>query len=183
MKAKRSYREKTDSELVAAVRAGDKRAFDALFLRWYPQVHRFLRVLVKENALAEDLAQSVFVKVWLHREQLDPAKSLKNYLFVLSRNGAMDIFKSKRHLVEESLERPTEEVSPDRTDYRTEYVEANIRVLRAVEKMPQQRRTVFVMSRYQQFSAEEIAQLLGISVRTVEKHLELALDDLRKFLT
>ena len=173
----------TDSELVAAVRAGDRRAFDALFLRWYPQVHRFLRALVKEDALAEDLAQSVFVRVWLHRERLDPSKSLKNYLFVLSRNGAIDVFKSKRHLVEESVERPPEEVSPDRAEYRAEFMEANVRVLRAVEKMPPQRRAVFVMNRYQQLSAEEIAKMLGISVRTVEKHLQLALENLRNFLT
>ena len=78
MKVKESYREMTDSELVAAVRDGDGRAFDALFLRWYPQVYRFLRVLLKEDAVAEDLAQSVFVRVWLHRKRLDPAKSLKN---------------------------------------------------------------------------------------------------------
>lgn len=180
---KESYREMTDSELVAAVRDGDGRAFDALFLRWYPQVYRFLRVLLKEDAVAEDLAQSVFVRVWLHRKRLDPAKSLKNYLFVLSRNGAMDVFKSKRYLVEESLERPPEEVSPDHTEYRTEFAETSNRVLRAVEKMPPQRRAVFAMNRYHQLTAEEIAELMGISVRTVEKHLQLALDDLRKFLT
>jgi len=173
----------TDSELVAAVRADDRHAFDALFLRWYPQVHRFLTALVKEEALAEDLAQSVFLKVWLHREQLDPAKSLKNYLFVLSRNGALDVFKSKRHLMEESSGHLPEKVSPDRTEYRVEYVETNNRVLRAVEKMPPQRRAVFVMNRYQHLSSEEIASLLGISVRTVEKHLQLALDNLRNYFT
>lgn len=173
----------TDSELVAAVKAGDRRAFDALFLRWYPQVHRFLRVLVKEDALSEDLAQSVFVRVWLHRESLDPAKSLKNYLFVLSRNGAIDVFKSKRHLVEQSLERTPETLSPDCTDHRTELIETNLRVLQAVEKMPPQRRAVFVMNRYQQLSTEEIAAMLGISVRTVEKHLQLALENLRNFLS
>lgn len=172
----------TDGELVAAVKAGDRRAFDAIFLRWYPQVHRFLRALLKEDALAEDITQSVFVRVWLHRERLDPAKSLKNYLFVLSRNGAMDVFKSKRHLVEESVDCPPEEVSPDRAEHRVEYMETNMRVLQAVEKMPPQRRAVFVMNRYQHLSAEEIAALMGISVRTVEKHLQLALNNLRIFL-
>ena len=73
MKIKDTYREKTDSELVAAVRGGDARAFDAVFLRWYPQVQRFILALVKEGPLAEDLAQSVFMKVWQNRERLDPA--------------------------------------------------------------------------------------------------------------
>ena len=53
------YKALSDSELIAAVKAGDERAFDALFLRWYPQVRKFLLILVKNKALAEDLAQTV----------------------------------------------------------------------------------------------------------------------------
>ena len=90
------YKAFSDSELIAAVKAGDERAFDALFLRWYPQVRKFLLILVKNKALAEDLAQTVFMKVWLYRDRLDPAKSLKNYLLVLSKNSALDVFKSER---------------------------------------------------------------------------------------
>ena len=86
------YRKMSDGELTAAVREGDDRAFNALFLRWYPQVAKFLTLLVKNPEQAEDLAQGVFMKVWLYRDRLDPSKSLKNYLFVLARNAALDVF-------------------------------------------------------------------------------------------
>ena len=183
MTKKETYREKTDAELVAAVRDGDARAFDALFLRWYPQVRKFLLTLVKVEALAEDLAQMVFMKVWLYRDRLDPAKSLKNYLLVLSRNGALDVFKSKRNLMMTDLAAPPEKTAPDHTEHQAEYAEAHSRILRAVEQMPAQRREVFRMSRFRQLSSEEIAAELGLSVRTVEKHLQLALKDLRKYLS
>lgn len=172
----------TDSELVAAVHGGDTLAFNAVFLRWYPQVQKFLLTLVKEAALAEDLAQSVFIKVWLNRERLDPTKSLKNYLLVLSRNSALDVFKSKRNLVMADLATPPEKPSSDHTEFMAEVSEAQSRILHAVEQMPPQRKSVFVMSRFQHLSSEEIAEILGLSVRTVEKHLQLALENIRNFL-
>lgn len=103
------YSQKTDSELVAAVRSGDDLAFNALFLRWYSRVEQFLLKLVREPALAEDLTQGVFMKVWLYRDRLEPSRSLGNYLFVLARNAALDVFKSKRHLVMADISTPPPE--------------------------------------------------------------------------
>lgn len=176
------YQALSDAELTAAVRSGDDRAYDAVFLRWYPQVHRFLLTLVKENTLAEDLAQSVFMKLWLFRARLNPAQSLKNYLMVLARNAALDFFRSKYHSMQADMATPPERTAPERTEQKAELTEVNIRIRQAVEEMPAQRREVFKMSRVQQLSSEEIAEKLGLSVRTVEKHLQLALKDLRKFL-
>ena len=177
------YKALSDSELIAAVKDGDERAFDALFLRWYPQVRKFLMILVKNKALAEDLAQTVFMKVWLYRDRLDPAKSLKNYLLVLSKNGALDVFKSKRFLTTDVKDAPIEKAGGDRTEYRMEYSEAYSRIVRAVEEMPDQRKQIFKMSRFQSMPNDRIASELGLSVRTVEKHIQLALKDIRKYLS
>ena len=182
MKKKDAYRESSDSELVAAVKEGDELAFDALFLRWHPQVRKFLTLLLQDPVLAEDLAQAVFIKVWIYRDRLDPAKSLKNYLFVLSKNGALDVFKSKRLLLADTNAAAVEQEGGDRTEYRTEFAESYSRILRAVEEMPDQRKQIFKMSRFQSMPNDRIATELGLSVRTVEKHIQLALRDIRKFL-
>ena len=171
-----------DGELIAAVKKGDANAFDAIFRRWYPQVRKFLVTLVKEEALADDLAQSVFMKVWVYRDRLDPSKSLRNYLLVLSRNGALDVFKSKRQLMKTDLAAPPDGPALDRTEHHVEFIEAQARILRIVEQMPPQRQEIFKMSRFRQLSSEEIAAAMGLSVRTVEKHIQLALKDLRKYL-
>lgn len=179
----KAYWKMSDSELTAAVRGGDSRAFDALFLRWHPQVLQFLLSLVKEQVLAEDLTQGVFMKLWLHRDRLNPAQSLRNYLFVLARNAALDVFKSKRYLLTESVTVLPEASASERTESQAEFTETSALIRRLVESMPSQRQQVFLMSRYEQLSHEEIAQRLGLSVRTVEKHIQLALQDLRKQLS
>lgn len=173
----------SDSELTAAVREGNDRAFNAVFFRWYPQVANFLTALVKDRALAEDLAQGVFMKFWIYRENLEPSQSLKNWLFVLARNAALDIFKSKRHLMAAEASSLPDRQAPDRTEFQAEYEDMLSHIAQIVEKMPPQRRQIFEMSRHHQLSHEEIALSLGISVRTVEKHIQLALRDLRKHLS
>ena len=101
---------------------------------------------------------------------------------MLSRNSALDVFKSKRNLIMANMDTPSEKPSPDRTEDLAEFAETQSRLLQAIQQMPPQRRSVFVMSRFQHLSSEEIASNLGLSVRTVEKHLQLALDNIRKFL-
>ena len=179
------YSQKTDSELVAAVRSGDDLAFNALFLRWYSRVEQFLLKLVREPALAEDLTQGVFMKVWLYRDRLEPSRQLGNYLFVLARNAALDVFKSKRHLVMADISTPPqkENYNSERPDRQLEFTETSGRIRQIVDAMPEQRRDVFRLSRYGQLSHTEIASKLGLSVRTVEKHIQLALQDIRKNLS
>ena len=173
----------SDSELTAAVRDGNDSAFNAVFFRWYPQVANFLTTLVRDRALAEDLAQGVFMKFWIYRDNLDPSKSLKNWLFVLARNAALDVFKSKRHLMASEGAIIPDTQAPDRTEYQAEYEDTQSLIAQIVENMPPQRRQIFELSRYHQLSHEEIAVRLGLSVRTVEKHIQLALQDLRKHLS
>ena len=85
MKSKQAYNQFSDSELIAFVKKGDSRAFDAVFLRYYPQVHRFMQALVKDDTLAEDLSQMVFMKVWLYRDRLDDVHWLPADETVISR--------------------------------------------------------------------------------------------------
>ena len=148
MKSKQAYDQLSDSELIAFVKKGDGRAFDAVFLRYYPQVHRFIQALVKDDTLAEDLSQMVFMKVWLYRDRLDESLSLKNYLLVLARNSAVDVFRSKRHLLMSSTAVLPEKSAPERAEHLAEFKEARFRILKAVEEMPPQRREVFKMSRF-----------------------------------
>jgi RNA polymerase sigma-70 factor (ECF subfamily) len=175
-----TYRTMSDSELIAAVKGGDAGAFDAMFLRWYPQVRKFLLSLVQNEPMADDLAQMVFMKVWIYRSRLEPSKSLRNYLFVLARNGALDVFRSRRHLLTVDTPEPPHKPSSERSEHVAEYHDIRSSVLRAVDQMPPQRREVFRMSRFQSLSNEEIASATGLSVRTVEKHLQLAVRDLKK---
>ena len=77
----------------------------------------------------------------------------------------------------------SEQVVFEQTEQSIEYKEVNVKILRAMKNMPLKRRQIFYLSRFMAQSNEDIAEKLGISVRTVEKHIQLALQDLRKFLS
>ena len=79
-------RQQSDSSLISAVKKGDKGAYEQLFVRYYPTLLRFIHGMLKDNHMAEDIAQNIFMKLWIHREKLDSTQSLKNYLFVLAKH-------------------------------------------------------------------------------------------------
>ena len=172
----------TDGELSAKIRSGDIGAYREVFLRHYTAIYRFLCLILKDRDAAEDLAQETFLKLWIRREGLDPGKSLKSYLYTMSRNAALDYFRTHRKT---TVELPSDSALAGNlsADGMTYFRQTSEQIERAVDGMPLQRQKVFRMSRYDQLSSAEIARELGISRRTVEKHLSLALEDIRKHLS
>ena len=173
----------TDYDLVKSLKRGNTAALEKLFLRYYSIVRQFINSIIKRNDIAEDLAMEVFMKVWLFRDKMDEKKSLRNYLFVLSKNSALNYLDSvvtKRTTYVSEL--PEDSWGSQSADSDLIYNETNRQLLGIVARMPEQRQLVFRMSRYENFSNQEIADRLGLSVRTVEKHIELALRDIRSSL-
>lgn len=155
-------------------------AFESIFHRYYPMVLNFIKGMLKDDGAAEDISQNIFMKLWINRFKLDRNQSLKNYLCVMARNEALNVLRSKR--VSSTVLQPNvpELLNRENTvDDWYNFMETNAIIRRSVEAMPPQRRTIFKMSRYENMSNMEIAVRLNLSVRTVEKHIELALKDLR----
>lgn len=163
----------------------DVRAFERVFHRYYPMVLNFIKGMLKDFVMAEDVAQNIFMRLWLNRSTLHKDQSLKNYLCIMARNEVINILSSKSS---KSLTlQPTIQDSY-LMDHRSvedwlSYNETNTRIQNDIEALPPQRRAVFKMSRYEHMSNMEIAVKLNLSVRTVEKHIELALKDLRRSMS
>lgn len=173
----------TDYDLVKSLKRGNTAALEKLFLRYYSIVRQFINSIVKRNDIAEDLAMEVFMKVWLFRDRMDEKKSLRNFLFVLSKNSALNYLESVVAKRTKSVsELPEDGRISQSADSDLIYNETNRQLLGIVARMPEQRQLVFRMSRYENLSNQEIADRLGLSVRTVEKHLQLALKDIRASL-
>lgn len=157
----------------------DKDAFERLFHRYYPMVLNFVKGLVKNSAVAEDIAQNTFVKLWLNRFSLQPGQSVKNYLCVLSRNESINFLRSgKARNIPMNLQNDSCVQNPTIEEWMN-FMETSGTIRANIDALPPQRRTIFMMSRYEHMSNMEIAVRLNLSVRTVEKHIELALKDLR----
>lgn len=178
------YKKYSDGKLIESLLSGsgDVDAYELIFHKYYPMVLNFIKGMLKDNVRAEDVAQNIFMKLWLNRHSLHKDQSLKNYLCVLARNEVINILSSKasRYV---TLHAQLPDTYSDRgqdVDERLAFLETNAKLRQDIEAMPPQRRMVFKMSRYENMSNIDIAIKMNLSVRTVEKHIELALKDLRK---
>lgn len=172
----------TDSEeriLMERTAAGDRRAFRSLFDAYYPVVYGFMRSLLHTEEDASDVAQEVFIKLWLMRAALPDITSLRFYLYRMSLNQTINYIKKNRlHNGVALADIPYDQMVEEVIDMKGK--EAFIASV--VEHMPEQRRKVFIMSRFENRSNDEIASLLNIKKKTVENHLNLALKELRAAL-
>ena len=129
------------------------------------------------------MLQNVFLKIWLGRERLDENRSIENYLLVSVRNEIFDWLRLKYNQVvvhEEDVEK--EDVSAD-IEASLTWAETSDKMDAIIRKMPPQRQRIFLMSRYSNMSSKDIADSLDLSVRTVERHIYLALKDLKSIIS
>ena len=162
--------------LLRALSRGDEKAFEVLFMRYFPRVKRFISGLLQDDITAEDFAQDILL-----------IENLNAYLYRTSRNA---VYQHLRHilLVNEYGEKQQENLSRQQNEGAGN-IEENmfaeellLLIQHTVEQMPAQRKRIYEMSRKEGKNNDEIAQLLAINKRTVENHLTQALADIRKML-
>ena len=170
----------TERELVIKLKGGDKESFSLLFEQYYPLFLSFTRRLLRNDAACEDVVQNVFLRLWVHKEHLDPDASLKNYLLVSVRNEIYCYLRSSFNSKRED-EYGISELQDRKYDGHDDVFakETQERIVNIVAQMPEKRRQVIQLSRNRNMTNAQIAQDLGISVRTVEKHIQLALEEIR----
>ena len=172
-----------EEELLRQLIRGDIAGYEVLFHKYYPTFFAFIKGMTKETAVAEDIAQNIFMKVWLNREKLDAAKSIRNYLFVLAKHEIYNYFRTKSRTFTQTESKGGGNLpSRNEIEEKLDLAETAEQVETIVGKMPPQRQQIFRMSRFEHMPSREIAEQLNLSVRTVDKHLELALKELRKYL-
>lgn len=166
-----------DKEILKGVIEGDQLAYKQLFLRYYSLIYRFLVKMLSDASQAEDIAQSIFMRIWIRREKLDPEGSIRNLLYVMAKNEALNLLHRKGLVsYEEELPQMITDISADSAVICDELQDS---INRKIASMPAQRQKIFRLSRQEFLSNKEIAERLNLSVRTVEKHMELALKDIR----
>lgn len=168
--------------LVKELAQGSQKAFQALFMRYYPKVHHFVYGLAKSQEDADDITQEVFAKVWGSRNMFADVRNFGSYLFILSRNTTFNFLESQQIRVDRLSEKPFEEESNDSPDEDLIAKDLQLLIDMVVDSMPPQRKLIYQLSREVGLSNPEIAEKLQISKKTVENHLNLALKELRKLL-
>lgn len=171
----------------AAIRAGDETAFRQLFDLLYGPLLGFARSIVRDEAVAEDVVQEAFVRLWDRRERLDEEIPLRAWLFRTVRNLALN-FRRDTTTRERLLDDPAAADSAavpramSAPDAATEGSDLQGRVSVLVAELPPRQREALLLSRVEGLSHAEVAAAMGCAPRTVNNHLVAALGTLRKRL-
>ena len=171
-----------DRELLARLRAGETSAFDAIFRANYPILVRVAETMLRERAMAEEIAQDVMLELWRRRESLDVTESVRGYLLQATRNRTLNALrhraierKSEPHVIDGIGQLPP-------TDAASREGEIEVALQSAIAYLPDRCRQIFELSRADGLKYAEIATRLGISVKTVEVQMGKALRILRERL-
>lgn len=160
-----------------------KAQFEVLFNTWYSKLCSYANGYLKDLDASEEVVQEVMLKVWTSRESLMITSSVQSYLFRSVRNGCLNVLKHV-NIREEYKSFKEREDSTLQRSHEDEMIvtELEVKIRNAIDRLPMERRRVFVMSRYDGMTYNQIAEQLGISVKTVENQMGKALKFLREEL-
>lgn len=167
-----------DILLFSALKAGEKKAFDKLFRKYYPMLcaycHRFVDL---EDA--EEIVQDVMLWLWENRETLVIETSLGQYLFKMIYRRALNRIAQQdvKHRAETYFFEEMQDMLQNSDFYQVE--ELTQRINKAVAALPPSYREAFVMHRFREMSYKEIATTLNVSPKTVDYRIQQALKQLR----
>ena len=174
--------ELTDQVLVPLLLNRNEGAFETVFKRYFKDLHAYACSILKAEVYAEEMVQQVFFKLWDRNQQLQVQGSLAAYLYRSVHNECLNHLKhlKVRHVHQAYATHHAVHHAEDADPVRLEELEKRIDI--AMNRLPEQCRTIFQLSRFEELRYREIADKLGISVKTVENQMGKALRIMREEL-
>ncbi len=169
-----------DKILLIALRERKEKAFDMIFNKYFKSIYYFISLNCKSTADAEDMAQEVFVRLWESGQV--PTVSLKGYLYTIARNVVIDwTRRSINKMVFDALaeEQHATLMVESELNEKTSLENLLSIIHRIAQSMPERRLEVYRLRWIEGLSRKEIAQRMGITVTTVDIHIQKALEYLR----
>lgn len=173
-----------EKELMAQISAGNVRAFEKLFHRYFQKLHNVAYNRIGSAAVADDLVQDVFADIWKNRASLSIRVSLDAYLYQAVKNKVLKFIRHRNvREKEEYVKRIRDEYYESKafpgSDEILEHEELNGLIRAHLDQMPEKTQNIFFMSRNEHCTHHEIAEQLNCSPKTVEYHIGKVLKHLR----
>ena len=153
--------------------------FTDFFKKHVKPLRNFLLYKFGNNAQAEDVAQTVFTKLWQNCTDV-PLEKAKSYIYTIALNTSLNIISHKNVILEYEKNNPSHDRNHENPEFSLEEQEFKNKLYSAIENLPETQRIAFLMNRIDGKKYSEIAEELNISVKAVEKRIHLALLELRK---
>lgn len=157
-------------------------SYEELFRKWYTPLCKMIFRILKDKGLTEDTVQEIFIKLWEKRNDLKVETSLKSYLYRAAINTAFNILEKNKRYPKLSLEDMTSEVAISSVEGEIHAQELERKINETLMILPEACREIFILSRHEGLSYKEIAETLGISIKTVENQMGKALRVFREKL-
>ena len=172
----------TEAVLVARAQKGDRRAYGELVQRYQVGVVNVVYHMCSDAQLAQDAAQEAFIQAWLHLPSYRPQSPLRNWLYRIAVNAALDAIRHQKQQLPEEIE-SLELIDPhDNPEGVLVQRELALQVQEAVQALPDACRVVLVLREFEQLTYQDIASTLDIPIGTVMSRLNYARDRLRLLL-
>jgi RNA polymerase sigma-70 factor (ECF subfamily) len=175
-----SYNEK---ELLTRVAGGDRGAFKQLYDLYWDDIYYIALSFLKSPEWSQDVIQDIFIKIWQKRATLPAVEQFKSYLFIIARNELISALRQKMradgHNDQYRQHLPEQFLAPDQS-FAVKELETQIG--QAVQQLPEQQKRIFLMTRNDGLSHDEIAQQLGLARKTVANNITKALNHIRDYL-
>jgi RNA polymerase sigma-70 factor (family 1) len=157
-------------------------AFDEIYHRFVPKLHGFLLKLYKDQMLAEEVTQEVFIKIWENRQGIKTGYTFDGYIYKIARNKIYDLLHQQKRKQQVYGRLKVVESSNELEDA-IFYEDLNQQVNAVINELPSSQKEIFILSRHEFLSNDQIAQKLQLSRRTVETQLYRALQKIKKQLS
>jgi RNA polymerase sigma-70 factor (ECF subfamily) len=170
------------TNLIEKIVSNDCDAFEEFFYKFQPSIFNFLYRFTFDYDISKDLCQDTFIKFWQKRNDIDTSNSPKAYLYKIAHNLAINYL--ERHPKTSTVDNPNEDIedlynNPEKEiDYK--FMQKDIQ--KAILHLPERCRVIFMLSRFHDFTYNEIAETLDISIQTVKNQMNKSLAVLRKEL-
>jgi RNA polymerase sigma-70 factor (family 1) len=169
-----------DYDLISRLRTGDVTAFDSIYQNYSGKLYAFGLKFLKSEDEAEELVQSVFLKLWENHKILNPDLSFKSYLFTIAYNDICKLFRRRNYMIKFIDETVYENiVATSDLSEQIDYKSLLERVQRIINKLPERQKIIFFKSREEGKSSKEIALELGLSPGTVDNYISESLKFIR----
>jgi RNA polymerase sigma-70 factor (family 1) len=164
-----------DPQLLVQVARGEEKSFTELVETFSGVVFNYIRQHTKDRAVAEEIVQDIFVQIWLARDTLTEVRNFHTFLYVVTRNYAMNTMKKllreKERLEKWKSDQPKGETPANTEEDPQEWMGL---IDKAVSQLPPQQQKVWLLSRKQGLKHAEIAGKMNLSKETVKKYIQHA---------
>ncbi|MBK3516758.1 RNA polymerase sigma factor [Carboxylicivirga marina] len=161
---------KNQKQLIRKLSKGDIKAFDRLFEYYSSKLYAFVLKYLKSEVEAEGMVQEVFIKIWNKRASLDAEKSFQSYLFTITFNQIKRHFE-KRQVISGMVDVLAPEIADNSTEKSILYRSILHQVIDLLNELPEKKRKIFEMSRFEGLPSKEIAQKIGLAPKTIDNQI------------